>query len=172
MNRKNLQNKKLSGFTLIELLVVITIIGILASIVVVNLNSARGKGQDTAIKEQMSQMRAQASLFYDDNFGYAVKGTTPGVLNGSTGSCAATADTLFENSDMQRSLTALKRNSGTSPMCYLSASTAIVPAQEWAVMTKLKTSDGYWCVDAAGNAIEVADTPIALTFVSTNKKCQ
>jgi len=60
-------NKK--GFTLIELLVVIAIIGILASIVLVSLNDARNKGYDTQVKSDMSQIRNQMEMCYDDSGG-------------------------------------------------------------------------------------------------------
>lgn len=55
------------GFTLIELLVVIAIIGILASVVLASLNSARDKGTDAANKSNLNNIRAQAELVYDDN---------------------------------------------------------------------------------------------------------
>ncbi len=46
---------KNKGFTLIELLVVIAIIGILANVVMVNMNSAKQKAKNTAFKAEASR---------------------------------------------------------------------------------------------------------------------
>ncbi len=52
------------GFTLIELLVVIAIIGILASIVLASLNSARTKSRDTRRLADMKQIQTALELYY------------------------------------------------------------------------------------------------------------
>ncbi len=61
-----MKKKLQGGFTLIELLVVIAIIGILASVVLASLNTARNKGADAKIKSELSNMRAQAEIEYDN----------------------------------------------------------------------------------------------------------
>lgn len=63
------------GFTLIELLVVIAIIGLLASIVLVALNSARAKARDSRRMSDLHNVQLALEMYYDRYGTYLVAGT-------------------------------------------------------------------------------------------------
>ena len=134
------------GFTLIELLVVIAIIGILASVVLASLNTARAKGSDAAVKSQLSNARAQAEIFYDTGSVY-------------TGVCAAAASV----NGIAPLIAATATSSGAAVVCNDSG-------QAWAAAAKLKskgTSSApvYFCVDNTGKAIETTTLLATSTYI-------
>lgn len=134
------------GFTLIELLVVVAIIGILASVVLASLNSARAKGADAAVKANLANIRAQAELIYDtvetptDSVGYA--GVCTHATVDAAVSAAATAGGATVGADDAAA-------TATTAVCQDSAAV-------WVVEAPLKTAGKYWCVDSAGASKEVS----------------
>ncbi|MDP2934090.1 MAG: type II secretion system protein [bacterium] len=70
--KKNVKSKRRGGFTLIELLVVIAIIGLLASVILVSLNTARAKARDARRKADLKQIQTALQLYYDKNNHYPI----------------------------------------------------------------------------------------------------
>lgn len=149
-------NKK--GFTLIELLVVVAIIGVLASVVLASLNTARTKGADSAIKSQLANTRAQAEMFYDGSSTY--EGVCALTGTNVIGPMVNAAEKSYNNNtSTYADATASAWNSG---QCHDSASA-------WAAEVPLKASASgsiiAWCVDSTGAARQVASALAANIYV-------
>ena len=82
---KLMKNSYSRAFTLIELLVVIAIIGILTSIVMANLSSARSKARDAKRISDIGQIQLALELYYDRCKQYPASGTGEGAVTLSTG---------------------------------------------------------------------------------------
>ena len=140
------------GFTLIELLVVIAIIGILSSVVLASLNTARAKGTDAKIQSEIRAIAVNAEIYYDNN-------------NNSYGATVAASQTCTAgifgstNPNISQIITDLKAaTSAGDPTCAAS-STA------WAVYHPLTANTNGVCMDSTG---KVSTSSTAITIAACN----
>jgi prepilin-type N-terminal cleavage/methylation domain-containing protein len=138
-----MKKNKHEGFTLIELLVVIAIIGILSAIVLADLSTARQKGGDAKVQEQLSNIRNAAEIYFSSNgnsYGSATDCTT-GVF----------ADSI---SGMANLVATSSYPSATTVLCVASTTT-------YAVTASLSSSTAaWWCVDSTGASKQEPDSDI------------
>ena len=108
---------------MIELLVVIAIIGLLSTIVLVSLNSARNKAKDTRIKADLAQVRSLAELNADTSNTYVL------AVPYSTQYATLTADI---NAQVPQTVV------------YNATATA------YGASAQLTGTGAFWCVDSTG----------------------
>lgn len=135
---------KKKGFTLIELLVVIAIIGILATIVLVSLNSARQKARDTRRIGDLRQIALAIEMYYDDN-------TSTGYPGGSEATGCddwATMVTAIQGGGYMTAVPTDPINSGTNVYTYESNTT------DYVLRAKLEnTSNTAFSTDVDGSVL-------------------
>lgn len=83
------------GFTLIELLVVVAIIGLLSTLSIVALNTARAKARDARRVSDVKQIQTALELHYNDKGDYPA---TIASLSPAYMGTVPTAPTPFDNS--------------------------------------------------------------------------
>lgn len=132
-----LKNRE-KGFTLIELLVVVAIIGVLSSVVLASLNSARGKGNDAKVQAQLSSLRGSAEIFYANQ--------SPNSYTNMCTAAAADPSGLDQYLDLGNYPAGVTKTCGSSATAYM-------------VSISLPFVGGAWCVDSLGAARKVATQP-------------
>ena len=139
------------GFTLIELLVVIAIIGLLATVVIGSVSSARTKAFDVQVKAFAHSYQIEAALYLDTKSVYAtsdVEGDCPTMEN-STSFVGSKASVAITNTLFQSQL---------YPACGIYRNV-------WLIRIPLKTNpNNVWCIDSLGNAMETTIDFASATF--------
>jgi len=126
------------GFTLIELLVVIAIIGLLSSVVLSSLNTARIKGRDARRLTDIKQVQVALELYYSDNNAYPITASGGTTVTSALGSVLAPTYIQSVPKDPSRA------DSSTTGYLYCSTD-----GQSYALLIDQEKDNAY-CVEAQG----------------------
>ncbi len=145
-------NKK-SGFTLIEVLTVIMIIAILASIILVSLDTARERARDVTIQNQVGQLRSLAEALYTFENHYTE------LSDAKTGAAGASPEgEALKYKRIVDEITAMGSDGGLVTNFSADEKGYCAYAQ------LVRNSEQGFCVDSTGNAITT-------TLISIQNSC-
>ncbi len=153
-------NKK-SGFTLIEVLTVIMIIAILASIILVSLDTARERARDVTIQNQIGQLRSLAEALYTfENHYDELADAKAGAEGGSPAGEALKYKRIMDEVSDMGSEGGLVTNFSTGNRAYC------------AYAQLVRNDEAAFCVDSTGNAITGDLTTIAASCGGDDALCE
>ncbi|PCI28609.1 hypothetical protein COB52_03410 [Candidatus Kaiserbacteria bacterium] len=136
--------KENRGFTLIELLVVIAIIGLLSSVVLASLNSAREKSRDARRISDVKQLQTAFEIFFDD------QGAVPSYPAGTTGPAQVVSAGLMPQEPKDPRTNASYGYQGRS---VTGAACATAPCYKYVVYTTLETNNAAALNDGSGSDV-------------------
>lgn len=155
-----------TGFTLIELLVVASIISLLASVILVTVDTARQRARVAAVKQNMQTLSLEAELHRSSTSAY--------IASDATAACGAVGGFL----DSTRSTEALEQISRLSKMSLSSTNFyCSVLRDSWSVavsLAELTNTNDVLCASSAGRIVVLGnsnDSP-ASDFVSAGRCSQ
>lgn len=135
----------LEGFTLVEALAVIAIIGLLASVIIVNVSHSKKQGEDSAVISGLREVRNAAELYYNQNLTYE-------------GVCKKNGKDLSPDGDFGRLGDYIDKYNGEDGKIG-----CVATEDGFAVISSLNMGD-CWCVDYEGVSREVS--------LGSEKNCQ
>ena len=148
-------NRTRKGFTLIELLVVIAIIGILSSVVLASLNSARGKSRDAKRVADIKQLQLALELYFDTNRSYPASLSTaalvtPGFIAAIPTPPAGTADSSYSYAALNSGCTSYHLGATLEDSAHTALSADVDASAGTAGTSCLGTGSGNSAADFAG----------------------
>jgi prepilin-type N-terminal cleavage/methylation domain-containing protein len=166
------------GFTLIELLVVIAIIGILASVVLVSLQSARKKGSDARVMSAVQQIRTSletstnGSSYPDLVIAGAPHWYSARPTN-ATGSTGGNIDTLVGDILSQQTSAGITSGWGINQSVVITKDTDSPATKGYAIYAKLPSDPTKaFCIDGNGSTKTTTFPANEVNSVAAATNCQ